>query len=241
MRMRKSGMSRARIRIAAAGAAACACLLLAGTAWAAQQPVISADPGGINSYSMGTYTMDQGEFLQFQNTGPNNEHDVWSRADGPDGKKLFISPTIRPGNVTTVAGTQYLTANPTGYPFFCNVHPFEMSGTLVVTGNGTPVPRPDIEVTVTSTKLDKVASKGKLLLRVQALTASQNVSVEAKLGKIVLGRIPDLDLAAGQTRKATLKLNKSGKSKLAAKNKATVKVTGNVAFGSPDTAKKKLS
>jgi hypothetical protein len=238
--MLKRGTRTARLGIAIAGAAAMS-LLAAGSAMAAQQPVIGADVGGINSYSQATYTMDQGEFLQFQNMGPSNEHDVWSRADGPDKKKLFISPTILPGNVTTVAGTQYLTANAAGYPFFCNVHPFEMSGNLVVTGNGTPVPRPDIEVTVTSTKLDKVAKKGKLLVKVQALSTAQNVSLEAKLGKLLLGSIPDLDLQAGQTRKATVKIKKSGKSKLAAKEKATVKVTGNVAFGSPDTAKKKLT
>lgn len=234
-------MSRSGVGMAAAAAVTCACLMLAGTAMAAQQPVVGGDTGGgaLNSYSQGTYTMDQGEFLQFQNMGPSNEHDVWSRANGPDAKKLFISPTIKPGNVTTVAGTQFLTTGT--YPFFCNVHPFQMSGDLVVGANGTPVARPDIEVTVTSTKLDKVASKGKLLLKVQALTASSNISIEAKLGKALLGTIPDLDLAAGQTRKVTLKIKKSGKAKLAAKKKATVKVTGNVDFGSPDTAKKKLT
>ena len=240
MRMLKRGTRRGRLALALAGASLGA-LVAAGSALAAQQQVVGADTGGgaVNSYSQAVYTMDQGEFLSFQNLGPSNDHDVWSRADGPDKKKLFISPTIKPGNVTTVAGTQFLTTG--NYPFFCNVHPFEMSGTLAVSANGTPVARPDIEVTVTSTKLDKVASKGKLLIRVQALTASNNVSVEAKLGKVVLGRIPDLDLGAGQTRKATVKIGKSGKSKLAAKEKATVKVTGNVAFGSPDTAKKKLS
>lgn len=241
MRMRRSGIFRGRIGLVALGVAASICPSLTGTAWAAQQPVVAGDAGGgaVNSYSAPNYTMDQGEFLQFQNVGPSNEHDVWSRANGPDGKKLFISPTINPGNTTTVAGTQFLTTGT--YPFFCNVHPFEMTGDLIVTANGQPQPRPRIDVTVVSGKLDKVAKKGKLAIKVEALSNAQNISLEATLGKFVLGRIPDLDVAAGQTRKATVKLSKSGRSKLAKKEKATVKVRGTPAFGSPDTAKRKLT
>ena len=215
-----------------------ASLACAGGALAAGGQVMAAD----NAYDVpapGTYTINQGQQLTLQNVGPANMHDVWSRLNGPDGKKLFISPTISPGQNTVVNGTQYLTTG--SYAFFCNVHPFEMSGNLAVTGAGTPQPRPSINVTVVSGKLDKVASKGKLALKVQALTAANDVSLEAKLGKVVIGTIPDLDVPAGQTRKATLKLNKAGKSKLAAKDKATIKVTGNVAFGSPDTVKKKLT
>lgn len=210
------------------------------SAWAAQQPVVGGDSGGgaLNSYSAATYTMDQGEFLQFQNVGPSNEHDVWSRLNGLDGKKLFISPTIKPGNTTTVAGTQYLTTGT--YAFFCNVHPFEMSGDLIVTGNGTPVPRPRIDVTIVGGKLKKVAKKGKLPVKVAGLTNAPAVALQATLGKTVLGTLSGLGVTAGQTKKATIKLSKAGKAKLAKKKKATVKVTGTPDFGSPDTAKKKL-
>jgi plastocyanin len=232
MRMLKRGTRTARNSIVAALALGGA-LLAAGPASAAQVQAVD------NSYPGGTFTMDQGELLQLQNTGPVNDHDVWSRLDGPDGKKLFISPDIHPGATTTVAGTQYLTTGT--YQFFCNLHPFEMSGTLSVGPAGAPAARPDIEVTVVGSKLDKVASKGKLPVKVQALTRSDDVSLELKLGKAVLASKSNLDLAAGQTQKITLKLSKAGKSKLAAKSKATVKLTGTVPFGSPDTAKKKLT
>ena len=234
--MLKRGTRTARRAIVAAAMAACGSLVVPGSALAAQQPVSATD----NTYSQPVpYLMDQGERLQFTNNGPLNDHDVWSRLDGPDGKKLFISPTIKPANSTIVAGTQYLTTG--NYQFFCNVHPFEMSGTLAVGPGGSPAARPDIEVTIAGSKLDKVASKGKLPVKVQALSQSDDVALELKLGKVLLASKANLDVPAGQTQKVTLKLSKAGKSKLAKKTKATVKLTGNVPFGSPDTAKKKLS
>lgn len=239
MRMLKRGTRRGRLRLTVAAAAVGAAMAITGFALAAQQPVVGTDAGAVNAYSQATYTMDQGEQLQFQNAGPGNQHDVWSRPNGPDGKKLFISPTINPGAATTVKGTEYLTAGT--YAFFCNVHPFEMSADLTVTGNGTPIPRPRVDVTVVSGKLAKVAKKGKLAIKVEALTDAPAVTVQAKLGKAVLGTLAGLSVQAGQTKKATIKLSKSGKAKLAKKKKATVKVTGTPDFGSPDTAKRKLS
>src|SRR3990170_1151692 len=106
MRMLKRGTRTARRSIVAALTVASGCLAFAGPAVGADT-IVAADPGGLNSYSAANYNMDQGERPTLQNTGPSNEHDVWSRLDGPDGKKLFISPTINPGATTTVNGTQY--------------------------------------------------------------------------------------------------------------------------------------
>jgi plastocyanin len=237
MRMLKRGTRTARITIAL-GLASGVALIGGGSALAADT-IVGADPGGLNSYSAATYNMDQGEQVQFQNMGPSNEHDVWSRLNGPDGKKLFISPTIRPGNSTTVKGTEYLTTGT--YAFFCNVHPFEMSANLIVTGNGTPVPRPQIDVTILGKSIDKAVKKGRLSARLQAVTTSNDVELELKLGKKVIGSKSNVDMAASTSKILAVPLTKAGKAKLAKKKKAKVKLTGSVPFGSPDTAKKKLT
>jgi hypothetical protein len=115
-----------------------------------------------------------------------------------------------------------------------------MIATLAVSANGTPVPRPSIALKVLSKNLERVVAKGKLVTQVRAATQSNDVAVEAKLGKIRLGEDDGIDLGAGAKKKVVLKLNKAARRKLGAKNKATVKVEGSVAFGSPDTAKRKL-
>ena len=82
--------------------------------------------------------MDQGERLTFRNTDVAG-HDVTARDPGPDNKPLFATPIIGAGESAFVEGSQYLT--PGAYPFLCSIHP-QMTGTLTVTGAGTPVPRP---------------------------------------------------------------------------------------------------
>src|SRR2546423_4709002 len=91
----------------------------------------------IDSYS-GDVTMDQGETLTFMNADLNN-HDVTADMLGPDGKPLFGSATIGFGQTAKVEGAEYLTAG--AYMFHCTIHPF-MKGTLNVTSNGMPKPRP---------------------------------------------------------------------------------------------------
>jgi len=213
--------------------AVAAALFAAGTAFGASQTIVGAD----NTFSLATYTMDQGEKPPFQNIGPFNPHNATAAANGPDGKVLFKSPTIGPGS-TTLDGTQYLTAG--SYAFICTIHPTTMIATLAVSGNGTPVARPDIELKVVSRKIEKVASKGRLQIQVQAVTKSDDAEVTAKLGKTTLGTLTDLDLAAGAIQNATLSLNKATRNKLSRKAKATVSLEGTVPFGSPATAKGKL-
>lgn len=212
--------------------AVAAALFAAGSAFAVAQTIVAAD----NTFSLATYTMDQGDQPTLQNAGVN-QHNATAVANGPDGKGLFTSPTIGAGT-TTLNGTQYLTTG--SYSFICTIHPSTMVATLAVSGNGTPVARPDVEVSVVSKQLSKVASKGKLTVQVEALTKSDDVELIAKLGKSTLGQSPALDLAAGVKQNVTLKLSKAAKSKLQSKSKATVSVDGTVPFGSPDTAKGKL-
>jgi hypothetical protein len=92
---------------------------------------------------------------------------------------------------------------------------------------------------VRSKKLAKVSKKG-ILVAINASTKIDGASITAKLGKTTIGKAGGLSLAAGQTFQ-TVKLSKSGKSKLKGKKKATVSVTADIPFGSPAAGKAKLT
>jgi plastocyanin len=233
--MLKSGTTGKRLGLAIAlialGAMVCAGIALAAS------DVIVAGPSEAFDHQPGNapYNTDQGVVVQFQDAG--GTHNVTARQTGPDGKALFRSATIS-GGTAGVDGSQYLTTG--DYQFFCSVHPTTMSGTLHVTGAGTALARPQISLVVISRKLATVAKKGKLQVNVGALTTSDDISVEAKLGKTSLGKADVSHLANGQKQTVTVKLNKAAKNKLKGKKKATITVVGTVAFGSPATAKGKL-
>lgn len=207
-------------------------LMLAASAWGVAQTIVASD----DFFSTASYTMDQGDRPTLQNAGTGS-HNATASSKGPDGEPLFISPTIGTGS-TTVNGSQYLTAG--SYAFICTVHPLSMQASLTVSGSGTPTARPKVDVTISASSLSAAAKKGKLPVKVQALTLSDGVELDAKLGKVTLGTQKAFNLAAGQTRKITLKLTKAGRSKLTGRKSAKVTVTGSVPFGSPDSAKKTL-
>jgi plastocyanin len=213
-------------RGALAGAATVAVLGLgAAVAWAAPATIVGTAG---NTFDAASYAHDGGSIAQLTVTGSN--HNATSVANGPDGKTLFRSNTIIGGS-TAVNGTQYLSAG--SYEFICTLHPDTMQATLNVTGTG--LPRPTVDVAVSSRKLSKVVRKGKLAVKVST-TGAPEVSLAAVLGKrrIATGTVP----AGGTT--GAVKLTKSGRQALAGKDKATVRVTGSIDFGAPDTAKAKL-
>jgi plastocyanin len=205
-------------------------MVYAGMALAASDTIVA---GPAESFSAPTYNTDQGEVVPFQNLG--GSHNVTARQNGPDGQTLFRTPTIS-GGTAAVNGTQYLPAG--DYPFFCTVHPTTMSGTLHVTTNGSPQPRPSATLSIRAKKIAKAVKKG-ILVALNTSAKVDDVSLVAKLGKATIGRASDLSLAQGQVFE-TIKLSKSGKSKLRSKRKATVTVTADIPFGSPATAKAKL-
>jgi plastocyanin len=229
--MQGARSKRGRIGVILAGVAVTAGLG-AGSAYAASETITGT---ALNTYDKSTYTSDQGDLVLFQSLG--GSHNVTATATGPDGSPLFSSATIA-GGTTPVNGTQFLGQG--NYSFICTVHPSTMQATLVKRGVGAPAPRPDIEVKVISRSLDKVVGKGRLVTQVQAITQSNDVALEAKLGKTRLGEDDGIDLAAGTKKNVVLKLSRAARSRLAAKSAATVKVEGTVAFGDPDTAKRKL-
>jgi plastocyanin len=205
-------------------------MVYAGMALAASDTIVA---GPAESFSAPTYNTDQGEVVPFQNLG--GSHNVTARQNGPDGQTLFRTPTIS-GGTAAVNGTQYLPAG--DYPFFCTVHPTTMSGTLHVTTNGAPQPRPSATLSIRAKKIAKAVKKG-ILVALNTSTKIDDVSLVAKLGKATIGRASDLSLAQGQVFE-TIKLSKSGKSKLRKKSTAKVSVTVAIPFGSPATAKAKL-
>jgi plastocyanin len=212
------------VAIAALGAMAFAAFALAAS------PILATD----NAYNAPTYTMDQGERPTFTDGGAS-QHNVTGRQNGPDKRALFSTPTLNGGQQAAVDGTQYLTAGT--YSFFCTIHPTEMQATLVVTSNGTPQARPSATLTSKTKTISKALKKG-IQVSATATTAVSGVAFTAKLGKATIGKTT-ASLSAG-AQSVTVKLNKSGKSKLRGKSKASVTVSADIPFGSPATAKAKL-
>ena len=186
-------------------------------------------------YSKAAFTIDAGQVATFSNLG-GASHDVTATTNGPDGEKLFASPTIAGGGQAPVDGTQYL--EPGSYAFFCTVHP-DMTATLQV-GAGTPVARPEVALKVLSSKIDKVVSSRTLKVKATAVGASNGVVLEAKKGTRKIGSKKNVNLAAGSSQTVKLKLTNAGKNALKKLGSAKVSVSAEVPFGSPASAKRKL-
>jgi plastocyanin len=187
------------------------------------------------TFAKPSFSLDPGQVAAFQNPG-GVSHNVFASDNGPDGEPLFTSATIDSGQ-TPVNGTQYLTAG--SYRFVCTIHP-EMAADLVVTGNGSPVARPDVDLTVVSKKLKRVLGSGKLKVKVSASALSSDVVLTARKGARKLGSKRNIDLEAGASRTVKLPLTQSAKNALEDLESAKVKVSGAVPFGATATAKRKL-
>jgi plastocyanin len=103
-------------------------------------PQLVAGPaaGYHDAYERTKLTINQGQIVSFENLD-TDWHTVTAKANGPDRKPLFASPTTETAKTTTVNGTQYLRAGT--YRFYCIFHTW-MTGTLTVTTAGTPAVRP---------------------------------------------------------------------------------------------------
>jgi plastocyanin len=232
--MFKRGTTGKRVTLAVA-LIAFGAMAYAGIALAASDTIV-AGPSEAFDHQPGNapYNTDAGVVVQFQDNG--GSHNVTARQTGPDGKALFRTPTIQ-GGAAGVDGTQYLPAG--DYQFFCSVHPTTMSGTLHVTGNGTPQARPSAQLTVRTKKLAQANKKG-ILVAINAGAKVDGASLVAKLGNATIGKVDNLSWFVGQ-QFATVKLTKAGKKKLAKKSKASVTVTADIPFGSPASVKGKLT
>ena len=187
------------------------------------------------TFAQPTFTIDPGQVATFQDLD-GVPHNVIASGIGPDGAVLFRTDTIDSGQAP-VNGTQYLGTG--SYAFVCTVHP-DMTANLVVTGNGSPVARPGVVLTVVSKKLDQVLASGKLKVKVSSSALSSGVVLTARKGAKKLGSKGNIDVAAGASPTVKLPLTHSGKNALKNLGSAKVKVSSTVPFGSPTTAKRKL-
>jgi plastocyanin len=208
----------------------------AGYAFGASETVTSSP--ACCTYSKPSFTIDAGTLGSFQNQTAGIPHTMTASEQGPDQKPLFNTGTVSSGQGAAVDGTQYLA--PGSYHFFCMIHGPSMSADLIVTGNGTPVARPQISLKVLSRNLAKVASSGKLKLKLSAATASNDVDVSAQKGSRKLGSVKKVNLAAGASRVVKLPLSSSARKALEGLSSAKVKATADVPFGAPADAKRRL-
>jgi plastocyanin len=205
-------------------------------AFATGAVIVATDESG---FATPNPTIAQGLQATFSN-GDDETHNVTADDDGPDHQPLFRSGNTAGGTNRLVLGTPFLSAG--NYGFHCTIHPDTMVGTLEVLSAGVPQERPEIELKVKSKKLDKVISSGTLKVAVSARkpTDADGVSLSAKKGRKKISKVVNLDVAAGNSKTAKLKLKKSALEKLADLEKAKIKVTAEVDFGSPAKASKKL-
>ncbi|MEA2492392.1 MAG: manganese oxidase [Thermoleophilaceae bacterium] len=225
-----------------------ACGVVAGVAYA--DATIYAGPP--NQFFQGDVTIAQGEAITFTN-GDTVTHDVTSSTKGADGKPLFASEQIGPGQSSPVAGVEFLTTG--SYPYICSIHPF-MKGTITVSSDGTPKPRPGggdagggdkpapaadttaptLSVKVLDTKRSQVRKRRSLQV---ALTSDEAgaFTLIAKSGKTVVAS-GSSKFTKAATRKVTLELTKAGLA-AAKKSKAvaiSLEVSGKDAAGNATSA-----
>lgn len=196
-------------RIAVAAAAA----LLLPSAGAFADQTITA--GGRDAFTTPSVTIAQGESLLFRNLDVD-PHNVTASQAGPDGRPLFASATIGAGQQAPVQGAEYLHTG--RYAFLCSVHPF-MTGTLMVSAEGTPKPRPAgtggaapasgpaPDTTPPAVRARRlVARHGRLRVRV-TVDEPATVKVVARAGRRVIARRETIFVRAG-THLLTLRVRR---------------------------------
>ena len=213
-----------------------AAFVLLGAGSALADATIEANDPNLNDFSAATYALDMGESAFFLNTS-GNEHNVTAAGRGPDGKPLFRSRDSSAGTVA-VPGTQYLAGGT--YRFVCTIHLGMAADLFVDPTKGTPVARPSITVAIPAQTLGSVRRSGRVKVRIRAATRSDNVSVLASKGGIVLGRKANLDLAAGANRLLRLPLTARGRRALSGLERVAVSARAAVPFGRADSARRTL-
>lgn len=184
------------------------------------------------------FEQPRGEVATLTNpAGSGAPHNVYATGKGPDGRELFFSESILPGNVTPVRGTQYLQAG--SYPFVCTFHP-GMDGILEVNSSGTAAPRPALKASIPSQGLRTVLRKGQVRVGLSTSTGVTGARVVVKVGRKTIASLGSLDLPAGVRRSVAAKILPQGKGVLKGKRSVTLAATASVEFGKPSTSRKVL-
>ena len=190
------------------------------------------------TFDASSYSIAAGQVATFSNASVGTPHNVTATLKGPDGKSLFRSATIGGSRSAPVNGTQYL--GPGTYRFFCTVHGPSMSSSLEV-GPGTAIPRPQLSVSVLSSRIARVRNSGKLIVTLaDAGSNADGVSLKAAVAGVTIARKGGVDVDAGARRQVSLPLTARGRRKLEDRDRAVVAVTAAVPFGKPDAARRVL-
>lgn len=200
--------------------------LLLSAAPALADQTITAGPAPL-AYANTEITMAQGEAVLFQNSDSSGaSHDVRAETNGADGKPLFKSEIIPPSKTSPVAGVEYLTTG--DYAFRCTLHDF-MKGTIHVSSDGTPKPRPapdttppDVTIGVLDTKIGAVLKRGSLRVRLGSDEPTRFKLTAKASRKTIASGI--LTLSKGTSRTGTIRLTAAGKRLLKSAKKVAVKL-----------------
>ena len=206
--------------------------------------------GPPSQFFTSSVTIDQGEAVTFTNLD-FIAHDVTAQGKGPDGKPLFASALTNGGGSSPVSGTEFLTTG--DYPFVCSIHP-NMLGTLTVSSEGTPAPRPGsgggsggsspppaqpaqnadtekptVQLHLVDTRLSTIKKRKAISLHV---TADEPVTVglRAKAGKTTLGSTT-VKLTQSGTQAVRLKLTSAGAKLVRRSRKLAITLSANAADG----------
>lgn len=186
----------------------------------------------------GPFTQEAGTTAGISNPGPPNTaaHNAYSDDLGPDGGPLFYSSLAQPGETRPVKGTKYLAGG--SYDFVCTLHG-GMTGTLEVSG-GTAAPRPRAVPRIPSQSLKTVRRKGRLTVTLRSAAAAGPVLVSIKAGRTAVGSARVTSLAAGQSRKVSVRLSKRGKRLIAKGRSVKLKARAVAEFGVPASGSRTL-
>ena len=188
-----------------------------------------------NQYATKDVTIDQGQAITFQNSDQTAFHDVTADQNGSNGKPLFGSESIKGGQTAPVTGVEYLTTG--DYGFHCSLHPF-MTGTIHVTGNGTPKPHtpdnpapnpadttpPDATVTILDSRISKVLEHRGLRVHVSTSEPAR-FQMSATSGKT---RVAVGTFTSKGSKTVKLDLTKKGKQLLFKASTVKLKLTAKV-------------
>lgn len=208
--------------------------------------------GGGFRYLNPTVTIDQGERLTFRNSDAAN-HDVVSVEKGSVKQQyLFASDIIGTGETSFVEGSQYLTTGK--YDFYCSLHADQMKGTVTVTSNGTPQPRPgsppppggttqpppeditgpELSLRLGSLRASRLKSTRTLRLRL-GTDEGARVTLTIRVGKKRIRR-EVVQFGSAGTRRLAIPLGRTARKYIVRGRKLTVFASATDAAGNPGEA-----
>lgn len=172
-----------------------AAVLLALTATPALAADVEVRAIALNRYDTTDVLLATGDRLVLANTAVFSQHNLTAVIEDAAGTPLFASPTLEPGEVAAVVGSDEL--SPGKYEFFCTIYPTTMRGRAMVTG--TPDTRaPALSATVEPRTTARVLRSGRMPVAVEIDESGSAALTARAKGRIVARGAASL--RAGTTR-----------------------------------------